>query len=332
MSAEALHAASDSGSDEILSVRGLTVAFAGSEGAEHVAVKDFSLTIGAGEFVGVMGEPGCGKSTAAIAMMGLVRPPGRIVSGEVHYLGRDLLAMSDAELDAIRGRDIGLIVQSPRTSLHPMLTVGPADRERLPRAQPREPQGSPRQGHRDAAACRHQRPRAAGEVLSPRAFHGHDPARADRHGHELRAQAPDRGRADKRPRRHDPGAVPRPDVGDGEPHRVRRAGGDARPRHRRQLLRPRGHHGARRDRRGQRRAGLLRRTGARLQPAHSLPAAGKRGQRGGRGRGGARRRRAAGLGGGPRQGLRHSRVQGQGPCGRRCLVCGAPRRGDRPRR
>ena len=122
MSAEALHA--DSGGDDILSVRGLTVAFAGSEGTEHVAVNDFSLTIGAGEFVGVMGEPGCGKSTAAIGMMGLVRPPGRIVSGEVHYLGRDLLAMHDAELDAIRGKDIGLIVQSPRTSLHPMLTVG----------------------------------------------------------------------------------------------------------------------------------------------------------------------------------------------------------------
>ena len=122
MSAEALHA--DSGGDDILSVRGLTVAFAGSEGTEHVAVKDFCLTIDAGEFVGVMGEPGCGKSTAAIGMMGLVRPPGRIVSGEVHYLGRDMLAMHDAELDAIRGKDIGLIVQSPRTSLHPMLTVG----------------------------------------------------------------------------------------------------------------------------------------------------------------------------------------------------------------
>ena len=96
----------------------------GARGTEHVAVNDFSLTIGAGEFVGVMGEPGCGKSTAAIGMMGLVRPPGRIVSGEVRYLGRDLLAMNDAELDAIRGKDIGLIVQSPRTSLHPMLTVG----------------------------------------------------------------------------------------------------------------------------------------------------------------------------------------------------------------
>ncbi len=110
--------------DPILAVRDLTVSFAGSAGGSHVAVKDFSLTIGAGEFVGIMGEPGCGKSTAAIAMMGLVRPPGKIVKGAVSYLGQDLLTMSDTELDAIRGREIGLIVQSPRTSLHPMLTVG----------------------------------------------------------------------------------------------------------------------------------------------------------------------------------------------------------------
>ena len=110
--------------DAILSVRDLTVTFAGADGAEHVAVKDFSLTIGAGEFVGIMGEPGCGKSTAAIAMMGLVRPPGRIDGGEVRYLGRDLLTTSEAELDAIRGKEIGLVVQNPRTSLHPMLTVG----------------------------------------------------------------------------------------------------------------------------------------------------------------------------------------------------------------
>ena len=110
--------------DAILSVRDLTVTFAGADGAEHVAVKDFSLTIGAGEFVGIMGEPGCGKSTAAIAMMGLVRPPGRIDGGEVRYLGRDLLTTSETELDAIRGKEIGLVVQNPRTSLHPMLTVG----------------------------------------------------------------------------------------------------------------------------------------------------------------------------------------------------------------
>ena len=113
----------DSGAP-ILEAQGLTVRFQGEDGAETLAVADFSLTIRPGEFVGIMGEPGCGKSTAAIALMGLVRPPGRIAAGSVHFLGRDLLSLADQEIAAIRGRDIGLIVQNPRTSLHPMLTVG----------------------------------------------------------------------------------------------------------------------------------------------------------------------------------------------------------------
>ena len=108
----------------ILDAAGLTVHFASKEGGETLAVDDFSLTIRPGEFVGIMGEPGCGKSTAAIALMGLVRPPGEISGGSVQFLGRDLLAMSDDEIAAIRGKDIGLIVQNPRTSLHPLLTVG----------------------------------------------------------------------------------------------------------------------------------------------------------------------------------------------------------------
>jgi len=108
----------------ILDAAGLTVHFASKEGGETLAIDDFSLTIRPGEFVGIMGEPGCGKSTAAIALMGLVRPPGEISGGSVQFLGRDLLAMSDDEIAAIRGKDIGLIVQNPRTSLHPLLTVG----------------------------------------------------------------------------------------------------------------------------------------------------------------------------------------------------------------
>ncbi len=110
--------------EPILEAAGLTVRFAGTEDGETVAVDDFSLIIRPGEFVGIMGEPGCGKSTAAIALMGLVRPPGEISGGSVQFLGQDLLAMNDDEIAAIRGKDIGLIVQNPRTSLHPMLTVG----------------------------------------------------------------------------------------------------------------------------------------------------------------------------------------------------------------
>ena len=112
------------GASPILEAQELTVSFQGEDGSETVAVDGFSLTIRPGEFVGIMGEPGCGKSTAAIALLGLVRPPGRIVAGSVHFLGQELLTLTDEETAEIRGRDIGLIVQNPRTSLHPMLTVG----------------------------------------------------------------------------------------------------------------------------------------------------------------------------------------------------------------
>src|SRR4051812_20206322 len=110
-------------SDIILSARDLGVAFP-HRGGETRVVDNFALDIKAGEFVGLMGQPGCGKSTAAAALLGLAKPPGRIVSGSVTFLGRDLLALDQPQLRDVRGKDIGLIVQNPRTSLHPMLKVG----------------------------------------------------------------------------------------------------------------------------------------------------------------------------------------------------------------
>jgi oligopeptide/dipeptide ABC transporter ATP-binding protein len=112
------------GSDVVLSVRELSIAFPREHAPDLLAVKNLSLDIRAGEFVGLMGDPGCGKSTAAIGIMGLVRPPGRIVAGGVSLMGRDLLTLGADQKAAIRGKDIGIIVQNPRTSLHPMLRVG----------------------------------------------------------------------------------------------------------------------------------------------------------------------------------------------------------------
>lgn len=111
-------------SNPIIKARDVSVVFPQEDGPDVAAIRGFSLAIGEGEFVGVMGEPGCGKSTAALAMMGLVRPPGRIAEGTIKFAGRSLLGMSEEELRELRGKDIGLIVQSPRFSLHPMLRVG----------------------------------------------------------------------------------------------------------------------------------------------------------------------------------------------------------------
>lgn len=103
----------------LLSAAGICVDYEGKR-----AVDGFSLDIQRGGFVGVMGQPGCGKSTAALALLGLARPPGRITAGQVLWQGRNLLEMDEGRLAGIRGSQIGLVTQSPRSALHPMLTVG----------------------------------------------------------------------------------------------------------------------------------------------------------------------------------------------------------------
>jgi ABC-type dipeptide/oligopeptide/nickel transport system ATPase component len=89
-----------------------------------VAVRDFDLSIGEREFVGLVGESGSGKSSAALAMMGLVRPPGKVSAGEVLFRGDDLLTASEDRLRHIRGREIGLIVQNARAALNPLVRIG----------------------------------------------------------------------------------------------------------------------------------------------------------------------------------------------------------------
>jgi oligopeptide/dipeptide ABC transporter ATP-binding protein len=104
----------------LLDVSGLSVAY----GRGAPVVSGFDLAIHRGEFVGLLGDSGCGKSTAAYAMLGLSRPPGRILGGRVRFDGQDLLALPEHRQREIRGRRIGLIVQNPRGALHPMLRVG----------------------------------------------------------------------------------------------------------------------------------------------------------------------------------------------------------------
>ncbi len=110
--------------DTLLSATDLVVEFPRRDRAPLRAVDGFALSVRRGEFVCVLGATGCGKSTAALALAGLVRAPGKILSGRVDFDGQDLLSLPEDRRNAVRGRDIGLIVQNPRTSLHPLLTIG----------------------------------------------------------------------------------------------------------------------------------------------------------------------------------------------------------------
>jgi peptide/nickel transport system ATP-binding protein len=89
------------------------------------AVDGVSWGVRAGEVLGVVGESGCGKSVTALSILRLVAdPPGRIVGGAVRFEGTDLLQLSEAEMEAIRGNDISMIFQEPMTSLNPLMTIG----------------------------------------------------------------------------------------------------------------------------------------------------------------------------------------------------------------
>ena len=108
----------------LLEIRGLTVQFATDDGIVH-AVDGVDLGVDRGETLGVVGESGCGKSVTALSVMKLIpMPPGRIVSGEILWQGRDLVPLGSDEMRAIRSKEIAIVFQEPMTSLNPVYTVG----------------------------------------------------------------------------------------------------------------------------------------------------------------------------------------------------------------
>jgi oligopeptide/dipeptide ABC transporter ATP-binding protein len=89
------------------------------------AVDGVSYELKSGETLGVVGESGCGKSVTALSILRLIAsPPGRIVGGAIRFEGRNLLELSESEMERIRGNDISMIFQEPMTSLNPLFTVG----------------------------------------------------------------------------------------------------------------------------------------------------------------------------------------------------------------
>jgi peptide/nickel transport system permease protein len=86
-------------------------------------VRDVSLTVAAGEVVGIAGESGCGKTTLALAATGLLDPPGRILSGSVRFQGTDLGSLSPEELRRLRLTEISMVFQASMNVLNPVMRV-----------------------------------------------------------------------------------------------------------------------------------------------------------------------------------------------------------------
>jgi oligopeptide/dipeptide ABC transporter ATP-binding protein len=107
----------------LLDVQHLNTEFRSDDGVVRPSV-DISFTIDAGETVGVVGESGSGKSVTAKALLRLVRPASAVRSGRVLLDGRDILAMGEPEVAALRGREIAMIFQDPMSSLNPLLSIG----------------------------------------------------------------------------------------------------------------------------------------------------------------------------------------------------------------
>ncbi|MBX2996839.1 MAG: ABC transporter ATP-binding protein [Bdellovibrionaceae bacterium] len=110
-------------SNPVLSVRNLETTFTTKLGPFR-AVNGVSYDINAGETLGIVGESGCGKSVTSFSLMRLIEKPGRITNGEAILNGRDLLKLSESEMEQVRGGEMAMIFQEPMTALNPVLTIG----------------------------------------------------------------------------------------------------------------------------------------------------------------------------------------------------------------
>ena len=174
----------------------------------------FPLPCGPAKHWGWSAKSGCGKSVTALSVLRLVAdPPGRIVGGAIRFEGKNLLDLSESEMEAVRGNDISMIFQEPMTSLNPLLTVGRQISEAIAL-------------HQGLA----RRPAMEQAVEMLRRVHIPEPERrAHAYPHQLSGGMRQRAmiamalscnpklldcrRADHGARRDDPGADPRPDAG-----------------------------------------------------------------------------------------------------------------------
>ena len=109
--------------EPLLRVEDLRVEFPSEDGIVH-AVDGITYQVFQGKTLGIVGESGSGKTVSSLTTLGLTRLQGANVAGRILFEGRDLVALPDSELRAIRGNDIAMIFQDPLSALHPLYTVG----------------------------------------------------------------------------------------------------------------------------------------------------------------------------------------------------------------
>lgn len=110
-------------SEPILRVKDLQTNFTTRAGIV-TAVDGVSIDVYQGECLGVVGESGSGKSVTFSSVMGLIKPPGKIVRGSIDFLGQDILNFSNKQYQSLRGKDIAMTMQDALTALNPAYTVG----------------------------------------------------------------------------------------------------------------------------------------------------------------------------------------------------------------
>jgi peptide/nickel transport system ATP-binding protein len=111
------------GTETILDVRDLSVEYL-MEGGSVLAVDNVSFSLAPGEFLGVVGESGCGKSTMLFAIAQLLSPPAEITGGTVTFKGSNLVGLTESALTAIRWQDLSVVMQSAMNALNPTKSIG----------------------------------------------------------------------------------------------------------------------------------------------------------------------------------------------------------------
>ena len=109
--------------DLLLDVNELEVSFFTHAG-EVKAVRKVSYDLKYGEAMGIVGESGSGKSVSSYALMGIIPEPGKVIGGSINFEDKEIIGLPEAEMQKLRGKDVGMVFQDPMTSLNPVFTVG----------------------------------------------------------------------------------------------------------------------------------------------------------------------------------------------------------------